>query len=114
MNQAIGNHAVKEFFTETEWDMIYNFIGNALDDDDYDSFKSCYHIIWEDRETRSDMEQINNNHAGVLNTAHSIVIVLLLVQSNTVATVPQRSLARYRDSTATTLVQQARSPPFPS
>ena len=37
MNQAIGNHAVKEFFTETEWDMIYNFIGHALDDDDYDS-----------------------------------------------------------------------------
>jgi len=26
----------KEFFTETEWDMIYNFIGHALDDDDYD------------------------------------------------------------------------------
>jgi hypothetical protein len=36
MNQAIGNHAVKEFFTETEWDMIYDFIGNALDDDYYD------------------------------------------------------------------------------
>jgi hypothetical protein len=36
MNQAIGNHAVKEFFTETEWDMIYNFIGHALDDEDYD------------------------------------------------------------------------------
>jgi hypothetical protein len=27
---------MKEFFTETEWDMIYNFIGHALDDDDYD------------------------------------------------------------------------------
>jgi hypothetical protein len=27
---------IKEFFTETEWDMIYNFIGNALDNDDYD------------------------------------------------------------------------------
>ena len=26
----------KEFFTETEWDMIYNFIGHALDDDNYD------------------------------------------------------------------------------
>lgn len=26
----------KEFFTETEWDMLYNFIGNALDDDNYD------------------------------------------------------------------------------
>ena len=28
--------STKEFFTETEWDLIYNFIGNALDDDDYD------------------------------------------------------------------------------
>ena len=27
---------MQEFFTETEWDMIYNFIGNALDNDDYD------------------------------------------------------------------------------
>ena len=27
---------VQEFFTETEWDMIYNFIGNALDNDDYE------------------------------------------------------------------------------
>jgi hypothetical protein len=27
---------VQEFFTETEWDMIYNFIGIALDNDDYD------------------------------------------------------------------------------
>ena len=26
----------QEFFTETEWDMIYNFIGNALDNDDYE------------------------------------------------------------------------------
>ena len=27
---------MQEFFTETELDMIYNFIGNALDNDDYD------------------------------------------------------------------------------
>ena len=27
---------MKEFFTETEWDLIYNFIGNALEDDYYD------------------------------------------------------------------------------
>ncbi len=26
----------QEFFTENEWDMIYNFIGNALDNDDYE------------------------------------------------------------------------------
>jgi hypothetical protein len=27
---------IKEFFTESEWDLIYNFIGNALDDDTFD------------------------------------------------------------------------------
>ena len=27
---------MQTFFTETEWEMIYNFIGNALDNDDYD------------------------------------------------------------------------------
>ena len=28
---------IKEFFTEDQWDLIYNFIGNALDDDDFDA-----------------------------------------------------------------------------
>jgi len=27
---------IKEFFTDSEWDLIYNFIGNALDDDLFD------------------------------------------------------------------------------
>jgi hypothetical protein len=34
MNQAVGNHAVKEFFTSKQWDMIYNLVGLALDDDE--------------------------------------------------------------------------------
>ena len=33
---TLKTQTVQEFFTETEWDMIYNFIGNALDNDDYD------------------------------------------------------------------------------
>jgi hypothetical protein len=37
MNQAVGTHAVREFFTEEEWDMIYNMVGHALDDDDEES-----------------------------------------------------------------------------
>ena len=28
MNQAIGNHAVREFFTSSEWDLIYNLVSN--------------------------------------------------------------------------------------
>ena len=27
---------IKEFFTDSEWDLIYDFIGNALDDDTFD------------------------------------------------------------------------------
>jgi len=27
---------IKDFFTEDQWDLIYNFIGNALDSDEYD------------------------------------------------------------------------------
>lgn len=27
---------IKEFFTEEQWDLIYNFVGHALDDDNYD------------------------------------------------------------------------------
>jgi len=34
---TLTTQTVQEFFTETEWDMIYNFIGNALDNDDYES-----------------------------------------------------------------------------
>ena len=44
MNQAIGNHAVKEFFTETEWDMLYEFIGHALDDDTLEYNEQVYSI----------------------------------------------------------------------
>ena len=33
---TLKTETVQEFFTETEWDMIYNFIGNALDNDDYE------------------------------------------------------------------------------
>ena len=33
---TLKTKTIQEFFTETEWDMIYNFIGNALDNDDYE------------------------------------------------------------------------------
>jgi hypothetical protein len=35
---------MKEFFTETEWDMIYEFIGRALDDDNYEDNEQVYSI----------------------------------------------------------------------
>ena len=30
-----NNTAMRDFFTEDQWDLIYNFIGNALDDEDF-------------------------------------------------------------------------------
>ena len=46
-------HPIKEFFTDSEWDLIYNFIGNALDDDDFDpddvySVRNKIHAIFGD------------------------------------------------------------------
>ena len=35
---------IKEFFTETEWDLIYNFVGHALDDDEIDDNEEVYAI----------------------------------------------------------------------
>ena len=35
---------IKEFFTETEWDLIYNFVGHALDDDEIDDNEEVYSI----------------------------------------------------------------------
>jgi len=53
MNTATAT-AIKEFFTSDEWDMIYNFIGNALDHDDenpetvYAIRKKIYSIFGDD------------------------------------------------------------------
>ena len=32
-NQELSKRIYRELFTEDQWDLIYNFIGNALDDD---------------------------------------------------------------------------------
>lgn len=44
---------MQEFFTESEWDLIYNFIGNALDDDNFDaddvySIRNKIHTLFAD------------------------------------------------------------------
>lgn len=43
---------IKEFFTDEEWDMIYNFIGHALDDDDHNpedvyAIRNTIHSLFE-------------------------------------------------------------------
>ena len=44
---------IKEFFTEDQWNLIYNFVGHALDDNDYDpedvyAIRNKIHAIFED------------------------------------------------------------------
>ena len=34
-NQELSKNIYRELFTEDQWDLIYNFVGNALDDDDF-------------------------------------------------------------------------------
>jgi hypothetical protein len=36
MADALSRRIYRQLFTESEWDLIYNFIGNALDDDTFD------------------------------------------------------------------------------
>ena len=35
MADALSKKVYRQLFTEDQWDLIYNFIGNALDDDDF-------------------------------------------------------------------------------
>ena len=45
--------SIKDFFEEEQWDLIYNFVGNALDDDDYNpedvyEIRNKIHSLYED------------------------------------------------------------------
>jgi hypothetical protein len=45
--------SIKDFFTEEQWDLIYNFIGNALDAEEYDpedvyEIRNKIHLLWKD------------------------------------------------------------------
>ena len=35
-NQDLSKTIYRNLFTKEQWDMIYNFVGHALDDDDFD------------------------------------------------------------------------------
>jgi len=36
MSDTLSKNIYRQLFTEDQWDLIYNFIGNALDSDEYD------------------------------------------------------------------------------
>jgi hypothetical protein len=45
--------SIKEFFTETQWDLIYNFVGNALDNEEFNpedvyAIRNKIHSLYED------------------------------------------------------------------
>ena len=53
MASALSRQIYRQLFTESEWDLIYNFIGNALDDDTFDpddvySVRNKIHEIFKD------------------------------------------------------------------
>jgi hypothetical protein len=37
MSDTLSKTIYRKLFTENQWEMIYNFVGNALDNKDYDS-----------------------------------------------------------------------------
>ena len=37
MADTLSKQIYRKLFTEDQWDLIYNFIGNALDDDLFDA-----------------------------------------------------------------------------
>lgn len=42
MNQSVGDHAIREFFTNSEWDLIHSLITNNrefCEDDEHDPVK---------------------------------------------------------------------------
>ena len=53
MSDTLSKNIYRQLFTEDQWDMIYNFIGNAPDSDEYDpedvyAIRNKIHLLWED------------------------------------------------------------------
>jgi hypothetical protein len=53
MADTLSKRVYRQLFTEDQWDLIYNFIGHALDDDDFNAgdvyaIRNKIHSIFED------------------------------------------------------------------
>lgn len=53
MSDSLSKTIYRQLFTEDQWDLIYNFVGNALDDDDIDpsdvySIRNKIHLLLQD------------------------------------------------------------------
>jgi hypothetical protein len=55
MADTLSKTIYRGLFTENQWDLIYNFIGNALDDDDFDpedvyAIRNKIHLLFDDND----------------------------------------------------------------
>jgi len=55
MTSQLTKNIYRNLFTEDQWDLIYNFVGNALDDDDFNSgdvyaIRSKIHLLFDEME----------------------------------------------------------------
>jgi hypothetical protein len=53
MADALSKKVYRKLFTEDQWDLIYNFIGNALDDDlfnpdDVYAIRNKIHLLFQE------------------------------------------------------------------
>ena len=55
MSDTLSRNIYRSLFSEDQWDLIYNFIGNALDDDLFDpdevySIRNKIHALFDDND----------------------------------------------------------------
>ena len=53
MTDTLSRNIYRQLFSEDQWDLIYNFIGHALDDDDFNpedvyAIRNKIHALFED------------------------------------------------------------------
>jgi hypothetical protein len=55
MSNTLSRNIYRALFSDAEWDLIYNFVGHALDDDEYDpedvyAIRNKIHAIFDEEE----------------------------------------------------------------
>jgi regulator of sirC expression with transglutaminase-like and TPR domain len=55
MTDTLSRNIYRALFSEDQWDLIYNFVGHALDDDDFDpedvySIRNKIHALFDDND----------------------------------------------------------------
>jgi len=54
MSNTLSQRIYRQLFTEDQWDLIYNFVGHALDDDNFKvgdvyAIRSKIHLLFDDQ-----------------------------------------------------------------